>query len=55
MQEIYIAIKHRKPEKLEEFTKSLEPFTPEEREEFFDGIAILEATELDKILNGEKS
>ena len=54
-QEIYITLKHRKPEKLEEFTKVLEPLSPEEREEFFDGVAILEATELDKILNGEKS
>ena len=54
-QVIYITIKHRQPEKLEEFTKVLEPLSPEEREEFFDGVAILEATELDEILGENQS
>ena len=55
VQEIYIGVKHLEPEKLETFTKILEPLSPEEREEFFDGVAILEATRLDEILTGNKS
>ncbi|MFN0139350.1 MAG: hypothetical protein ACKVQW_04595 [Pyrinomonadaceae bacterium] len=31
----------------------LDPLTPEEREEFFDEVAILESTKLDAILKGE--
>lgn len=54
-QELYIVIKHCKPEKLEEFTKCLDPLSFEDREEFFDGVAILEATKLDEILTGKKS
>jgi len=50
LQELYILIKHHKPEELKEFTKTLEPFSPEEREEFFDGVAILETRNLDDVL-----
>lgn len=53
LQELYILIKHLKPEELEEFTKTLEPFSSEERKEFFDGVAILEAQNLDEILAGK--
>lgn len=51
---LYIIIKHQKPHLLESFTQCLDPLTPEEREEFFDEVAILEATQLDAILNGEE-
>lgn len=54
MHELYIVMKHQFPEKLEEFTKCLDPMSPEQREDFFDQVAILEATELDEIL-GEKN
>lgn len=50
---LYIIIKHQTPHLLESFTHCLDPLTPEEREEFFDQVAILEATQLDAILNGE--
>ena len=50
---LYIIIKHQKPHLLESFTQCLDPLTPEEREEFFDEVAILESTKLDAILKGE--
>ena len=50
---IYIIIKHQKPHLLESFTETLEPLTDEDREQFFDGVAILEATKLDAILKGK--
>ena len=51
---LYIIIKHQKPDLLDSFTECLDPLTPEEREEFFDEVTILEATQLDAILNGEE-
>ena len=51
--QIYIIIKHTQPHLLESFTKTLDPLLPEEREQFFDEVAILEATKLKEILNGE--
>lgn len=53
MKRLYIMMKHQKPDLLEEFTKCLDPLTPEDREEFFDEVAILESTKLDAILKGE--
>lgn len=50
---LYIIIKHQQPELLESFTKNLDPLTPEDREQFFDEVAILESTNLQAILNGE--
>ncbi len=49
---LYIIIKHQTPHLLEEFTKCLDPLLPEEREQFLDEVAILEATKLDAILSG---
>ncbi len=52
--QIYIIIKHTKPHLLESFTKQvLDPMIDEDREEFLDGVAILETTKLDAILKGE--
>ena len=51
--QLYIIIKHTQPHLLESFTKTLDPLLPEEREQFFDEVAILEATKLKEILNGE--
>ena len=53
MKEAYIIIKHQTPHLLESFTTCLDPLTPEDREQFLDDVAILEATKLDAILNGE--
>jgi len=53
MKRLYIMMKHGKPDLLEEFTKCLDPLTPEDREQFFDEVAILESTKLDAILKGE--
>ncbi len=53
VQRIYIIIKHQKPHLLESFTKTLEPLTDEERQQFLDDVAILESTQLQAILNGE--
>ena len=50
---LYIIIKHQNPDKLESFTKCLDPLTDEQREQFFDEVAILESTNLQVILNGE--
>jgi hypothetical protein len=51
---IYITLKHTMPHMLESFTKQvLDPMIDEDREEFLDGVAILETTKLDAILKGE--
>lgn len=50
---LYIIIKHQNPDKLESFTKCLDPLDDEEREKFFDEVAILESTNLQGILNGK--
>lgn len=50
---LYIIIKHQKPHRLQSFTECLDPLSPEQREQFFDEVAILEATKLDAILKGE--
>lgn len=52
---IYICLKHRAPkEKFDEFVEIVNTLPPVEREEFYDQVAILEATRLDEIL-GEKT
>ncbi|CAN5579389.1 hypothetical protein BH10ACI3_BH10ACI3_22810 [soil metagenome] len=53
-QHLYIIIKHQTPHLLEEFTKCLDPLDDEQREQFFDAVAILESTQLDAVLKGEK-
>jgi hypothetical protein len=50
MQIMYIFVKQRMPEKLDKFTKNLDNLSPEQREEFFDGVAILETQDLDELL-----
>ena len=50
---LYIMTKHQMPHLLESFTECLDPLSPEQREKFFDEVAILEATKLKEILNGE--
>ena len=51
---IYIIIKHETPHLLESFTERvLQPMPEDMLEEFYDDIAILEATQLDAILKGE--
>lgn len=55
MQIMYIFVKQRMPEKLDKFTKNLDNLSPEQREEFFDGVAILETQNLDELLAEEKS
>jgi benzoyl-CoA reductase/2-hydroxyglutaryl-CoA dehydratase subunit BcrC/BadD/HgdB len=51
---IYIHVKHETPHLLESFTERvLGPLPDDMREEFLDGVAILEATQLDAILKGE--
>jgi soluble cytochrome b562 len=55
IQKMYIYIKHRAPqEKLDEFVEIINILPPEDRELFYDQAAILEATELDKILGEPK-
>ncbi len=54
MKHLYIIVKHQTPHLLESFAQCLDPLTPEMREEFFDEVAILEATKLDAILKGEE-
>jgi hypothetical protein len=55
MQMIYIYYKHRIPSKLEDIkAAALNGFTDEEIQEFYDGVAILEATELEEIIAEEK-
>lgn len=53
MKNLYIIVKHQTPHMLESFTTCLDPLTPEDREQFLDDVAILEATKLNAILNGE--
>ena len=54
IQKFYIFLKHRvSPEKLAEFVEIINILPPEDRENFYDQAAILEATELDKILTGK--
>jgi len=51
---IYILIKHETPHLLDSFTERvLSPMPKDMLEEFYDDVAILEATQLDAILNGE--
>lgn len=55
MQMVYIYIKHRIPAKLEEITAALlNDYTPEEEQEFYDRVAILEATRLEEIIAEDK-
>lgn len=55
IQKMYICLKHRAPkEKFDEFVEIVDTLSPEERENFYDQVAILEATRLDEIL-GEKT
>ena len=55
IQEMYIYLKHRAPkEKFDEFVEIVNTLSPEERENFLDQVAILEATRLNEIL-GEKT
>lgn len=50
----YIIIKHTTPHLLDSFTKQvIDPMDDEDREDFLDGVAILEATKLAAILKGE--
>lgn len=52
---IYICLKHRAPkEKFDELVEIINTLPPNEREEFYDQAAILEATKLNEIL-GEKT
>lgn len=54
IQKFFIFLKHRAPpEKLAEFVEIINILPPEERENFYDQAAILEATELDEILTGK--
>jgi hypothetical protein len=54
MQMVYIYYKHRIPDKLEEIkAAALNGFTPEEIQDFYDGVAILEATQLEEIIAEE--
>ena len=56
IQKMYIYLKHRATqEKLDEFIEIINILPPDERENFYDQAAILEATELDEILDGKKS
>lgn len=47
---MYVFVKKRMPEKLDEFTKNLDNLTPEVREEFLDQAAIMETYDLDELL-----
>ena len=54
MKGVFIHIKYRHPEKLEEMTTALlKDYTPEEKQEFYDDIAILEAGDLIGIIARE--
>jgi hypothetical protein len=49
---IYIGIKHQKPHTLDKFVKQcIDPMPDELREKFYDEVAIMEATQLDEILD----
>jgi len=51
MKMVFIHIKYRHPEKLEEIRAALlNDYTPEEEKEFYDGVALLEANELISII-----
>jgi nitrate reductase beta subunit len=51
MQMMYIYFKYRIPDKLEDVkAAALNGFTDEEIQEFYDGVAILEATKLEEII-----
>jgi hypothetical protein len=47
---MYVFVKQRMPEKLDEFTKNLENFSPEVKEEFLDQAAIMETYDPDDLL-----
>ena len=47
---MYVFVKQRMPEKLDEFTRNLENFSPEVKEEFLDQAAIMETYDLDELL-----
>jgi len=52
IQKLYIYLKHRAPkEKFDEFVEIVNTLSPEERENFYDQAAILEATRLNEILD----
>lgn len=54
IQKMYICLKHRAPkEKFDEFVEIVNTLSPEEREDFYDQVAILEATKLNEILGEE--
>lgn len=53
-QHLYIIIKHQQPHLLESFEEAaLRPLLEEERQEFLDEVAILEATQLEAVLTGK--
>jgi hypothetical protein len=55
MQKYYVLVKHRMPEKLDEWTNDiLKGWTPDEIQNFYDGAAIIEATRLDEVLGAPK-
>ena len=55
MKELFVVMKHKQPELVESFTKDvIAPMPDDLREEFLDGVAILESTKLDAILKGEE-
>lgn len=47
---MYVFVKQRLPEKLDELTRNLDALSPEVREEFLDQAAILETYDLDELL-----
>jgi hypothetical protein len=54
IQKMYIFYKHRAPkEKFDEFAELVNTLSPEERENFYDQVAILEATKLNEILGDD--
>jgi hypothetical protein len=53
-EKLFIIIKHQMPHLFKEFEKTVvRDFTDEEKQEFYDKIAHLEATQLDEILGGK--
>jgi hypothetical protein len=54
-EKLYIIVKHQTPHLFDEFHKIVvQDMTPEEEQEFYDKIAVLEATMLDDILSGKE-
>lgn len=54
VEELFIIIKHQKPHLFDEFKKIVvEHMTPDEEQDFYDKIAVLEATKLKDILAGK--